>query len=392
VRILVLTHRLPYAPNRGDRIRAYHLLHLLAKSHDVDLVSLVHDDDERAHVEDLRLPVRSVTGVRVRYGRNLLAATHALMTAQPLTHALLRGAGMREVLRQRVAASAPDVVVAYCSSMARYAMTPPLAGIPFVFDMVDVDSEKWAALSRTASWPRRWVYAREARRLRAFERAAIRSARATTVASLRELAVLDDVAPGHGAVTVENGVDLARFAPPRGPTTEPHVTFCGVFNYAPNEAGALWLAREVWPMVRQSQPRARLTLVGMHPTSAVRALAADPSIRVTGAVPDVRPYLWESAATVAPLWTARGVQNKVLEALAALVPPVVTPAVFDGLPAAVRPACVTAPDARSFAGAIVSLLRTNPLERRRLARRADLSALTWPTQLQPLLDLLTCLA
>ena len=310
LRILFLTHRLPYAPNRGDRIRVYHLLRVLARNHDVDLVSLVHDHDEATHVDDLRDHVASVSGVRVSRTRNLIAALSALPTARPLTHVLLDGTAMGATLHEHAASAEPDVVVAYCSGMARYAMEPPLAKIPFIFDMVDVDSEKWAALARTTSAPRRWIYAREAVRLRAFERTAVRAARATTVASERELALLDRVTPDHGAFVVSNGIDTTAFAPREAPASEPRVIFCGVFNYEPNETGARWIASEVWPLVRQAQPRAELLLVGMNPTRAVLALGADRSIQVTGAVPDVQPYLWRSAVAAAPLAIARGVQNK----------------------------------------------------------------------------------
>jgi glycosyltransferase involved in cell wall biosynthesis len=132
-----------------------------------------------------------------------------------------------------------------------------------------------------------------------------------------------------------------------------------------------------------------LSLVGSDPTPAVRALAAaDSSIEVTGTVPDVRPYLWRSAVAVAPLLTARGVQNKVLEAVAAGLPCVVTPAVQDGLPAEVIPACLLGRDAEQFAAAVVDLLDREPAERRAIAERANVRALSWDERLAPLLGIL----
>src|SRR4029077_9203815 len=107
----------------------------------------------------------------------------------------------------------PDLVVAYCSGMARYALEPPLDRFPFVFDMVDVDSEKWAALGRTSGPLKGWIYRREARTLREFERQAVRRACATLVVSERERALLEEIQPGSGAVVIENGVDVAAFAP-----------------------------------------------------------------------------------------------------------------------------------------------------------------------------------
>src|SRR5204862_707554 len=129
----------------------------------------------------------------------------------------------------------------------------------------------------------------------------------------------------------------------------------GVFSYGPNEAGALWLIEQVWPLVLQREPQAHLTLVGTGPGATLKNRAARAEVEVTGTVPDVRPYLWRAAVAVAPLDTARGVQNKVLEAVAAGLPAVVTPAVYEGLPDTVRPACRVAADAGGFAEAIAQL-------------------------------------
>jgi glycosyltransferase involved in cell wall biosynthesis len=181
------------------------------------------------------------------------------------------------------------------------------------------------------------------------------------------------------------GVAIDDLQPADPPSTGQGVVFCGVMNYRLNEEGALWFARTVWPLVRARRPDARLTLVGSDPTTAIRALpATDSTIEVTGTVPDVRPYLWQSAVAIAPLLTARGVQNKVLEAIAAGLPCVVTPAVLDGLPAEVVPACLLARDAEQFAAAVVDLLGREPAERRALAERANVRALGWDERLRPL--------
>src|SRR6185295_6727113 len=149
------------------------------------------------------------------------------------------------------------------------------------------------------------------------------------------------IAPGADVRVVPNGVDVEHLAPKAPPSNERRVIFPAVFNYQPNAEGAVWLAREVWPLVTELLPDARLTLAGASPTARVRALAAnDATVEVTGAVPDMRPYLWRSAAAVAPLFLARGVQNKVLEAAAAGLPSVVTPAVRNGLPPEVSGACL----------------------------------------------------
>jgi glycosyltransferase involved in cell wall biosynthesis len=284
-----------------------------------------------------------------------------------------------------------DVVISYGSAMARYVFEPPIDRTPCVLDMIDIDSEKWMVLGQSGRPLLRPIYRREARLLRRFERRAFEHACATSVVNERELVVLDRVVGRPGGVAIPNGVDMDSFKPPEEPSSRSQVVFCGVFNYAPNEEGALWLANEVWPKVLHGKPDATLVLVGAEPTKAVADLARRPSITVTGTVPDVRPFLWDSAVSAAPLHLARGVQNKVLEALVAGLPCVVTPPVLEGLPEAVRPACRSAADAGTFAEHVVALLREPPVTRRSIANRADLSRLGWPERLQPFLQLVdTC--
>ena len=394
MRILLLTHRLPYAPNRGDRLRAWHLLRHLAGEHEITLVSLVHDREEASHVGELASLAHETITAHVPYLGNRVRAGFALATDRPLTHVLLDSPALLPVLQRIVEERPPDVVLAYCSSMARFAVDRPLDSIPLVIDMVDADSAKWADLARIARRPLRWIYRREARLLGRFEAAAMRRARVTLVVNDREREALAASAPGANVVVLPNGVDLARFAPPKGTAdalhgSSPGIVFCGVMNYPPNEAGAVWLAREVWPLVRQSEPAATLWLVGAQPTRTVKTLCATGlGIEVTGAVDDVRPYLWNAAVSAAPLHTARGVQNKVLEAIAAGLPAVVTQVVWDGLPRQAHPACRVAQTPGEFADAILTLVRMTPTERRALANSAGLPSLGWETTLAPLKALL----
>lgn len=386
--VLVLTHRLPYAPNRGDRVRSYNLLKLLRGRATVTLVSLAHDDEEAGHAGDLANLVDEVHVARVPGLSRWVGAACTLPTQRPLTHALLASPAVVPALDRVVARHSPDVVVAYCSGVAQYALRPPLAGIPLVVDMVDVDSLKWETLGEKAAWPMRWVYAREARTLGAFERRLTRAAAASTVVNEREREALQRIAPGARVEAVPNGVDYAHLAPAAPPTDSADVVFCGVMNYAPNEEGAVWLAREVWPRVRSAVPDARLRLVGASPPAAVTALSAVDGVEVTGTVPDVRPYLWSAAVAAAPLHTARGVQNKVLEAIAAGLPTVVTPVVAEGLPAEIASGYRAAATPAAFADAIVDLLRLPPPARRAIAADVDLAPLSWERRLRPLADLI----
>ena len=387
LRIWLLTQRLPYAPNRGDRIRSYNILQFLRRRAEVDVFSLVHDEAERSSTALMDGDIGVVSTAYVPKWRNRVKAALRLPTEVPTTLSLLNAPELTRSLAQNFTHRRPDVVLAYCSSMAAYAMSGPLSQVPMVLDMVDVDSQKWRALADVSSGPKRLIFEREARCLRTFEHAAMRAASVTVAVNEREVAALRQINPDATVMPVENGISLEEFAPPHSPQESSTVVFCGVMNYGPNEEAALRLIHRIWPKIIDKRPDARLLLVGMNPTSRLRAAAAgQPTIEITGAVEDVRPYLWQSALSAVPLTVARGIQNKVLEALAAGLPTVVTPMVSAGLPSAVLCGTAVAESDEEFAGVILRWLDESACARRARAESSDLRSLAWERQLQPLWD------
>jgi len=385
VRVLFLTHRLPYAPNRGDRLRAYHILQWLRDRSTVELVSLVHDDEEASHVHAVAAFVNRVTPLRVQSVRNHLRAVATLASDRPLTHTLLDAPGIDSALNEVVNNRRPDVVFAFGSGMGRLALAPPLSGLPLILDLVDVDSRKWQDLSASSRWPLSWVYSREARTLGAFEARAAAAAVATLVVNEREAEIARRLAPSANVQVIANGVELDRLRPVGAPSDQARVVFCGVMNYAPNDQGMRWFISEVWPIVKQHRADATLAVVGADPHRSFEALCArDHSIEVTGRVPDVRPWLWESAVGIAPLQVARGVQNKALEAIAAGLPIVITPAVADGLPVEAARATLVAQSPGDFAQQVLALLSITAEARRERASLARLNKLQWANTLSPM--------
>ena len=378
MRILALTQRLPYAPNRGDRLRVYHMLRHLRDHADIELVSLVHDDEEASHVDEVRAFVSGVTALRVSQARRGVNAAAALVTGTPLTHALLDAPGMTAALRQICERRPPDVVFASGSGMARFAMQPPLDHVPLILDFVDVDSCKWRDMAAAGAPPKSWIYRREAAALGAFEARAAEKAVASLVVNEREADNARALSPLANVQVLANGVELERLRPMSAPAASPRVVFCGVMSYEPNAEGMTWFVEKVWPRVRAARPDATLAVVGPDPSRAFRALCdPDSSITVAGRVADVRDWLWGAAVGIAPLHVARGVQNKALEAIAAGLPIVITEAVAGGLPPQAAYASRVANTPERFADDLLDLLRLTPIERRAMARGADFSGLTW---------------
>jgi sugar transferase (PEP-CTERM/EpsH1 system associated) len=332
LRILYLCHRVPYPPDKGEKIRAFHEIRALSRRHRVHLLTLAD-----CEVPDLRPLEELCERVEVfplqrsaAYLRAALGAVMGLIRPQPLTLSFFESAELRSRVEELARSESFDLVVAYSSAMAPY--VEPFQGTPAVLDMVDVDSAKWAQYSRFASLPLRPVYALEARRLQAYEASLSGRFERIVLATGNETRLLKGFAPDAKAATIPNGVDLDFFQPMDLPKTpHPALVFTGQMDYFANIDGVVHFSHNVMPRLRRRFPDLELLIVGRSPAPAVRALCELPGVYVTGAVGDVRPFLERAWAFVAPLRIAQGVQNKVLEAMAMNLPVVCTDRVFAGL-------------------------------------------------------------
>lgn len=387
-RLLFLAHRVPFPPDKGERVRAFHELSALAPHFRVTLAALAHSAGDLASAEGLRPLCEELLVARAGGLAGLVRGGLKLLAGGCVTERYFHSPSLRRQLIAR-AGDGFDVVFAYSSGVLPLALAVPAR--TRVMDLVDVDSAKWRAYAGSARGPRRWLYAREAAGVERLERLAVERFDAALLISDAERRAL----PGGGerVLAVGNGVDLQYFALSDAPG-EARVIFTGTMDYRPNVEAVTWFAREVWPDVRARVPGATFRIVGRDPAPAVLALAETPGVEVTGAVPDVRPHLADAAVAVAPLRIARGVQNKVLEAMAMGRAVLGSPAALEGLDVAVGEECLSAGAPGAWRDRLVALLG-DPAERSRLghaARRRVEQSYGWAARMEPLVALCRRLA
>jgi sugar transferase (PEP-CTERM/EpsH1 system associated) len=338
--LLFLAHRIPYPPNKGDKIRSFNLLRHLAGHFRIHLGAFVDDLHDWRYQDEVAAYCASLCLLPLQAARARLRSLRGLLSGQPLTVPYYRDRRMRAWVR-KTARAGPMRTLVFSSAMAQYLPTQPTARgatLPQVIDFVDVDSDKWRQYARRRRFPMSWVYRRESRTLLQFERAVAAQASASVLVSRQEAELFCRLTqtPPERVHAIDNGVDTTYFSPEADlpdpyPAETRALVFTGAMDYWANVDAVVFFARQVFPRIRAAMPEARFYIVGARPLPEVCALGERPGITVTGAVADIRPYLAHAMGAVAPLRIARGVQNKVLEALAMGCPVVVTPQALDGL-------------------------------------------------------------
>ena len=382
--LLFLAHRIPFPPDKGDKIRAWHMLERLSRTHRIHLGCFIDDPADRAHIPAVRAVCADAAFFDIVPRRQRLLASLRMRPGQPLTTGYFHDARLRRWVSEKLAAGIGRAFV-FCSAMAPYLMgTGPLHR---VLDMVDVDSEKWRAYATSAQWPVRAIWTREARTLLAFERRAARYFHRTLLVSQPEADCFRTLAPDSaGRIgAMENGVDLDHFSPahvfpdPHAPVGR-HIVFTGTMDYRPNVAAVTWFAAEVMPRLHARGIPARFTVVGANPAPDVLRLASD-TVRVTGRVSDVRPFVACAELVVAPLTIARGIQNKVLEAMAMARPVVASPEAAEGVRAQPGRDLLVASGADATADAVGAVLAGRHPTVGIAARRAMVEGYAWSNTL-----------
>ncbi|WP_432377836.1 TIGR03087 family PEP-CTERM/XrtA system glycosyltransferase [Duganella sp. P38] len=389
--LLFLCHRLPFPPNKGEKIRAYHALQYLRRHFRVHLGSFLDYDEDVGDARQLAAECASSCFVRMPPHWARLSGLSALLRDEALSLPYFRHATLQRWVNKTLAERRITTCLAYSGPMAQYLPSSTQHGPLWrVLDLVDVDSEKWHGYADDKPWPISGLYRREGRLLLEFERKAAAEFDRVLLVSPAEADLFKRRAP-ESATKVDyysNGVDSSYFAPlPAHPSPfggAPAIVFTGAMDYEPNIEAASWFAQRVMQQLRTQHADLEFHIVGSRPTAAVRDLRHLPGIKVTGTVPDVRPYLQHAALVVAPLRVARGVQNKVLEAMAMCKTVIASPQALQGIDATHGTEVLCADGGAEFISVICRQLHAPDAGIGVAARRRILTDYVWGRNLQRL--------
>ncbi len=373
MRILFVT---PYPPSR-IRVRSYGFLVQLQSEHEVTIVTQCASRQELVDAEALQKQGYEVVIVPESKRQALLRSGMALLSSYPLQVAYARSQRFTQAVRDLCGSRSFDVV--HVEHLRGMASMEPLAQFqPLVWDAVDCISLLFKqAMLGGPNFSVRAVARLEHKRTRLYEAALLGKLRRVVVTSERDRAAMielrrtqdltsGDDELGTSIAVLPNGVDLQYFCPVNRQQRRYNLVFSGKMSYHANVATAIYLYQQIMPLIWQQQPEATLTIVGSNPPAAIRRLASDPRVEVTGYVDDIRPYLARAEVMLSPMVYSVGIQNKVLEAMALGTPVVVAAQAAAALTARPGQELLVAESPKGFAEATLRLIENDEL-------RAELS-------------------
>jgi len=442
MKILYLAHRIPYPPNKGDKIRSFNEIRYLSQRHEIHLACLADDPRDLKYENDLKHLCKSTNVVLINPKIAKLKSSFYLFSKKPLSVPYFYSKKLQHTIDHLLSTNDYDAIFCFSSPMAECVFRsklhvssclkleeslvkgPPVSSIQLlstsnerpatsvrqpatrIMDFVDVDSDKWAQYSKYARFPMSWIYALEGRRLANYERKVAEAFDHSILVTEAEGKIFKGKNPHVQNISViSNGVDLDYFSPafsqrqatinqqqssinqpPASSNQQPVIVFTGAMDYYANIDGVVWFTKEILPLVKQEIPEIQFYIVGSNPTKEVLSLASDSSVTVTGYVPDTREYLNRATVAVVPLRIARGIQNKILEAMAMGIPVVATPQALEGIEAQPGRDFILGENAEKIAEGVIQLIKKVDLRKSigDNARRIIEKNYCWATNLQKL--------
>ncbi len=402
----MIVHRIPYPPDKGDKIRSYHELQFLKDNGwNIHLCTFIDDPEDEKYADKLKRQCATSFFQRMPKARQKLSMAMALFSKSPLSIAAFFNQNALAYINQVLDEHPVRAVFCFSSPTAEYIFQSPIighrssgAGPRLICDFIDVDSDKWRQYAQKTPIWLRWVYLLEARRLAGYERKITEAFDVNFAVSEPEAALLREQTGQTANIhALSNGVDLDYFQPASGEQTQAAenkaftLVFCGLMDYYPNVDAVGWFVQNVWPLLNDRIEDLKLLIVGANPAKEVLKLEEANGIHVSGRVQDIRPYVWRADIAIAPMRIARGIQNKVLEAMAMGKPVVATSQAFEGIEAEPgRDLMVTDADPHAFAQKIIELWQDKNLAAimGANARNAMIGRYSWHTQLEKINTLL----
>ena len=398
VNILLLSHRVPFPPNKGEKIRTFHQLKFLCElRHQIHLFSPYEDKAELAHFNTLGESLcKTVEAAPLK--NKVMRLLKGMAKNQPLSIANFYDKNLQQHVDSFLSDNSVDAILCTASSMAEYIFESSVLKTAdkkplLIMDFMDVDSDKWGQYQQSSTFPMSWVYAREQKLLANYERQIVKQFDASYLIAQAEVTLFNQkVIKSDKVYVMGNGLDTLTFYPPKikQPNPAPVFLFTGVMDYKPNEDAVIWFVNTCWPSIITQHPKAKFIIAGMNPSADIYQLANDDGIEVTGFVEDILPYYHQADIFVAPFRLARGVQNKVLQAFACALPVISTPMGAEGILCQADQDILIAETPEEFiaqANQLISLPE--------IADTIGQSALqliknhySWQSQLQPLVKLL----
>ena len=380
--LLYLTHRIPYPPNKGDKIRSYHLLKYLSQHFHVHLGTFVDIEEDWQYAENIKEWCDEVCLIKLDPRIARLRCLSGFATGSPLTLPFYRDRQLKQWVDDLLKIKSITKIVTFSAAMTQYVRH--LYSAQRVIDFVDVDSDKWRQYAETKPWPLSWIYQRESALLQNYERDVAQEFDKSTFVSLKEAALFKMMMPevADKVDYFNNGVDTDYFSPIHQfpnpyPMDNRILVFTGAMDYWANVDAVEWFVQKVFPIVRSQIADIKFYIVGSNPSARVLALTKIPGVIVTGKVEDIRPYLKYASIAIAPLRIARGIQNKVLEAMAMGKRVVLSPQAMEGIQAVDGEELYVATDEITFASKVINLISEESDVEMNAARSRILSDYTW---------------
>jgi sugar transferase (PEP-CTERM/EpsH1 system associated) len=365
MKVLYLCHRFPFPPKRGGKIRPFNMIKHLAASHAVTVASLARSATEAREGEGIASFCSNYVMAEVRNPIQVARMVARVPTATPCSMGFFYSPTLARRVRELLGRERYDLIFVHCSSVAQY--VERVQGIPKILDFGDMDSQKWLEYARYKPFPLSTGYWLEGKKLEREESRLASRFDMCTATTEAEWKTLASYGQGSASDWFPNGVDSGYFAPGEQPYDPDTICFVGRMDYYPNQECMFDFCANVLPLLRERRPHVKLMIVGADPSPGVKKLARLPGVTVTGSVPDVRPYVRQSALMVAPLNIARGTQNKILEAMAMGVPVVTSGVAAAGVDARAQEHFLVANTYEDYSAAVLRILE-DPDERNRLAR------------------------